>query len=681
MYQLGAFHDETVVLDVVGHGTDAGTTVQVLKNAHEAGQQFAIEYRGDGCYTVRDIHSNRYLDVYGGGCTNDTRLAMYGSEDTGINANRLFRILPNTDGTYSLVCNVSNQYVDLDCGSTADGTKVHTWQTTLSGDSQKWRLLTETVIAPGEYVIAAGGDPDFVLGLESNNVVLAAADGTAGQKYRLRIEDGSYTIQNTASGKLLNVSGNGTADGTNLIQYTAGDTASGDNERWNIVPHFDGTVSLVSRSGGLYITLTDNSLTAGANICLWSSATGGSAGQRWRLLDHSHVYELQNAVEATCTQPGYTGDLICKTCGDVARTGETIPASGHIWDDGVVTTPPTPAAEGVKTFTCTVCGEERTEAIAMLPLPELVISHASLSLESDLAINFYVPDSALEGWEAPYMIFSKNIYDVDGNVIHTVHVTVTEYRSARTPQGEAMHVYSLTGITAMEMTTQVTATLYASHNGEEGSSNTVSYSILDYVTNQLAANPSRQFADVLVDLVKYGEAAQQYWGYNLANLATKNLTEKEKTWGCAGTPELSSAYEVLPAPDASVLFSFVSLSLRKNIEMNYYLDLTSYSGPVEELKLVVTYGSEQAVIDGSDFVSRSLNGKTYSVASFAALNYAELRTPCTARVYSKSTGACLSSTVVYSVESYACSMGDGDRLKPLLEAMMKLGDSAIAYFG
>lgn len=36
---------------------------------------------------------------------------------------------------------------------------------------------------------------------------------------------------------------------------------------------------------------------------------------------------------------------------------------GHTWNDGVITTPPTTEAEGVKTFTCTVCGKTKTEVI------------------------------------------------------------------------------------------------------------------------------------------------------------------------------------------------------------------------------------------------------------------------------------------------------------------------------
>ncbi len=47
------------------------------------------------------------------------------------------------------------------------------------------------------------------------------------------------------------------------------------------------------------------------------------------------------------------------SCSDVAR-------EAHTWDEGVVTLEPTYSAEGVKTFTCSVCNGTKTEAIAKL---------------------------------------------------------------------------------------------------------------------------------------------------------------------------------------------------------------------------------------------------------------------------------------------------------------------------
>ena len=44
-----------------------------------------------------------------------------------------------------------------------------------------------------------------------------------------------------------------------------------------------------------------------------------------------------------------------------------IPALEHDWDDGEVTIPPTQEEEGEMTYTCTLCGDTRTEAIPKLP--------------------------------------------------------------------------------------------------------------------------------------------------------------------------------------------------------------------------------------------------------------------------------------------------------------------------
>ena len=125
----------------------------------------------------------------------------------------------------------------------------------------------------------------------------------------------------------------------------------------------------------------------------------------WGVTTCAHANtEVRNAKEATCTEPGYTGDTYCKDCGEKIGTGtaipakghtevideavaatcttpgktegkhcsvcnevlvaqEEIPAKGHSWDEGVITTSPTCSDAGVKTYTCTVCSETKTEVL------------------------------------------------------------------------------------------------------------------------------------------------------------------------------------------------------------------------------------------------------------------------------------------------------------------------------
>ena len=110
--------------------------------------------------------------------------------------------------------------------------------------------------------------------------------------------------------------------------------------------------------------------------------------------EEAHDIQLQGQTEPTCTRPGNTGARRCTVCGLVKEAGQTIPVidhtySGyekdenghwqvctvcqtptdkavHTWDQGVVNTEATLEAPGLKTFTCTVCGQTKTQVIPQL---------------------------------------------------------------------------------------------------------------------------------------------------------------------------------------------------------------------------------------------------------------------------------------------------------------------------
>lgn len=70
--------------------------------------------------------------------------------------------------------------------------------------------------------------------------------------------------------------------------------------------------------------------------------------------------------EATCKEPGIA-HTECTICHEELQTNVEIAIlENHSWDDGNVTKQPTTAEEGIKTFTCMVCGETKTESIEKL---------------------------------------------------------------------------------------------------------------------------------------------------------------------------------------------------------------------------------------------------------------------------------------------------------------------------
>ena len=104
-----------------------------------------------------------------------------------------------------------------------------------------------------------------------------------------------------------------------------------------------------------------------------------------------HTIIEDPAVEATCTEPGKTAGSHCSVCGEVLQAQEVIPAKGHqfgewitngeenhkhtcavcgleeaevhVWGEPEITKEATEDEEGLRTYTCLVCAQTRTEVI------------------------------------------------------------------------------------------------------------------------------------------------------------------------------------------------------------------------------------------------------------------------------------------------------------------------------
>ena len=94
------------------------------------------------------------------------------------------------------------------------------------------------------------------------------------------------------------------------------------------------------------------------------SICGDEKTEKVSATGHQHT-EIRNKKEATCKETGYSGDTWCKDCRKKILSGQTIAKTeNHSWDAGKVTTKATCTEEGEKTFTCSICGDEKTEKIS-----------------------------------------------------------------------------------------------------------------------------------------------------------------------------------------------------------------------------------------------------------------------------------------------------------------------------
>jgi hypothetical protein len=79
----------------------------------------------------------------------------------------------------------------------------------------------------------------------------------------------------------------------------------------------------------------------------------------------AHTMVTDNAVAATCTKTGLTEGSHCSVCGEVITAQKTVAkTNNHNYDSGKITKSATCTTAGTKTYTCTVCGNTKTETIA-----------------------------------------------------------------------------------------------------------------------------------------------------------------------------------------------------------------------------------------------------------------------------------------------------------------------------
>ena len=131
---------------------------------------------------------------------------------------------------------------------------------------------------------------------------------------------------------------------------------------------------------------------------------------------HTHKIEHVEEKDPTCTEDGYEAHYECTIChewfGDetgsvpLDKKDYTKKATGHKWDDGVITKGATYYATGIRTYTCSVCGETKEETIPM----------KTRSYDSDSSSD---SESSGGGSSGKSGSISQKSIDVNGNTVQT----------------------------------------------------------------------------------------------------------------------------------------------------------------------------------------------------------------------------------------------------------------------
>ena len=302
----------------------------------------------------------------------------------------------------------------------------------------------------------------------------------------------------------------------------------------------------------------------------------------------------------------------------------------------------------------------------------LMITKKSLRLQDTIAIDFKVPASAVEGYQDPYLMVTQN----------DVTKKLTKYREEN---GLLIFTYR---VAPQHMCDVVTAVPHARNaQGKDVTGEEFTYSVIEYCYNMLYKDEYQDdkyatFRRLLVDILRYGDAAQIYANYKTELLPTCDLTEGLLAMGTDVTKKMEyesvkePLYGLVIAEDALASIEKAALYLEAavNVRFKYSAD------DLSDLRVVITDNEACTHVIAqyeADASKIDQNGLYY--VDVSCLNAGQMRKTIYATVMKGDKA--VSNTYRYSIESYVASMKSKEikNLNELLDAMMRYGDSAAAF--
>ena len=291
-----------------------------------------------------------------------------------------------------------------------------------------------------------------------------------------------------------------------------------------------------------------------------------------------------------------------------------------------------------------------------LVYPETYISGASVTLKNNLDVNFFATLGNATDAKMTFAVGTK-IETVDGTVL---------------ADGRTKFVCS--GILPQKVNDEITATLTAKVNGT-AVSQTMTYSVREYCENLLAKeDTSETVKKLLVDLLYYAEAAQNYANYKIDDLATKNLTDAQKALRSADTTGAITATTGLDGT-ADGQYKWVSAALR--LENTVAVRIKFAAPSLEGLTLKVTMNGRTVTYTADNITDE---GEGYYSILFNNIGAGEYGDAVTAIM--EKDGAQIAETLTYSVAAYIREAvnkeSTTEKTLALVRALWSYGESAKA---
>lgn len=435
-----------------------------------------------------------------------------------------------------------------------------------------------------------------------------------------------------------------------------------------------------------------------------------------------YTYAWDKEVPATATANGtYT----------IIKTG-----AAHTWDAGVVTKEPTTTETGIKTYTCTFdgCGATRTEELPKVEethqhtwsewtynndavyvsktdykdgtatrtctdpdCPEhatetktiagtglLRVNSASVTLGAAVVMNIGIDTVRTTPFKETYVKveFGSGNYDVTDKSNKTTSSRI---------------YYDFDKVSPDMFGEEVSVTAYAvTEDGIVCKGHAVTTSIKDYAYKTLNKTTNEAMKELLVEMLYYGTAYQNYRNYKVDQPVTDNLTEEQKALHTTDVPEYvkltNSKFELNPNGTAAndIVVKAANLLLEGKVIPQIKIEIPktkniadyTFTWKVNDKVVPFTY-TEHPEWFVSTTTNNSDNNAYYVQCTILQANQFSIPFYFTAYKGSISSSNQASDVCQYSVESYATGsvVKNNPVLKALVDQILRYGRADVKYMG
>ena len=264
------------VIDIVG-GTDEakdGTNVQIYQENSTEAQKWKVAYGEDGYYTIKNLATDKVLDVVGANAKSGANVQLYSSNNT---CAQKWIIEGNESKGYRILSACSR----VPLGVYKDNVQINAD----SSEGEKWYFSEVKPIKEGSYIIRSALNNDMVIDLTGASSALGANiqiyvdNGSLAQKWKItENNDETYTITNFDNGNAIDVVAGGVWDTTNVQSYVSNGTCA---QKWKIGRNDDLTYTFYSACSGKALDISNGQAYLSNNVQIYSS--NGTKAQKWKM--------------------------------------------------------------------------------------------------------------------------------------------------------------------------------------------------------------------------------------------------------------------------------------------------------------------------------------------------------------------------------------------------------------